>query len=74
MTEPRSPRRPATAPADGRTALGRAIETRDFTYDISRGREEPPAVTAARERHRAVNARIQAAVAALGAQEAGDEH
>lgn len=74
MTEPRSARRPATAPADSRTALGRALETRDFTYDLSRGREEPAAVTAARERHRAVNARIRAACAALDAQEAGDEH
>lgn len=72
MAEPHSPRIPATAPGDGRSALGRAIEARDFKPYVHPGDTEPPAVTAARERHRAVSARIEAARAELDAQEDGD--
>jgi hypothetical protein len=41
-------------------------------YDPARGREEPPEVTAARERHRAVNDAIDAAGAAAAARD-GEE-
>lgn len=72
MTEPHARRLPATAHEDGRSVLARASDARRFkAYDPARGREEPPAVTAARKRHRAITARIEAAQAAV---EAGNEH
>lgn len=71
MPEPHSTRLPAAVRGDGRTALGRASDGRYFKgYDPARGREEPPAVIAARERHRAVSARIEAAREALEAGQA----
>jgi hypothetical protein len=76
MAEPHARRLPATAHGDDRSVLGRASDGRDFKgYDPARGREEPPAVIAARERHRANSAKIDAARAALDARlkGAGDE-
>ncbi len=74
MPDPRSPRNPATAHQDPRSAMARTSDTRPpKPYDPARGRQEPPAVTAARKRHQAINARIKAAQEALAAQEAGDE-
>lgn len=57
-------RHPRFTPAvtDGRSAMARASDGGEPRfYDPSRGREEPPAVTAARERHRALNDQIEAA-------------
>ena len=54
MPEPRS------TTADGRTTMTRASDARPPKfYDPSRGRAEPPAVIAARERHRALNDEIE---------------
>jgi hypothetical protein len=52
----------APAVTGSRTAMARASDARTPRfYDPARGREEPPAVTAARERHRALNDQIEAA-------------
>lgn len=60
----------APAVTDGRSAIGRASDGTPFRPYIYRGGDrEPAAVTAARERHRAINAQIEAARAALDAGE-----
>ena len=56
------------AAADGRTAMGRAASGRPFRpYAYGGETEEPPAVAAARERHRANNAEIERRQAAMAA-------
>jgi len=57
-----------TASDDGRSAMARASDARPPRYyDPARGREEPAAVTAARERHRAVSEEIERARALAAA-------
>lgn len=64
----------APAATDGRSSLARASDGRPFKPYVYRGGDrEPPAVTAARERHRALNAeiarKIEQAAARLDAQD-----
>jgi hypothetical protein len=48
--------------------MARTSDTRPpKPYDPARSRQEPPAVTAARKRHQAINAQIKAAQEALDA-------
>lgn len=57
---------------DNRSAMARASDALPVKfYDPARGRAEPPAVIAARERHRAVNAEIERRSAALEAEQSG---
>ena len=60
-----------TAARDGRSAMARASDALPPRYyDPARGREEPPAVTAARERHRAVSEEIERRQAVMEARAA----
>lgn len=59
-----------TAPRDTRSAAARAADARPFKgYTWGGEREEPPAVTAARQRHRALNEALAARLRELAAGE-----
>ena len=59
MAELHKPRIPRAEPGDGQSVMARAASTgRDFKPYVYGGGDEPPAVTAARLRHHAVNEQI----------------